>query len=55
MSRCCSADQSLRPSFDDILGEFQTNGFDIMPGADSAKIEQSVSAVLAWEADADSR
>jgi serine/threonine protein kinase len=50
ISRCWSKEPSSRPSFDDILREFQASRFEILPGADSAKIEEIVSGVLTWEA-----
>jgi serine/threonine protein kinase len=50
--RCWSENPSVRPSFNEILGEFRARGFDILPGVDCEKIRRAVDEVLEWERDA---
>jgi hypothetical protein len=50
--RCWSKDPSLRPNFDEILGEFRTVNFEIIPNAQASVISEAVSGVLAWESGA---
>jgi serine/threonine protein kinase len=50
--RCWSDDPASRPSFDDILREFQAREFAILPYADSAQLQVAVDAVLQWELNA---
>jgi hypothetical protein len=48
--RCCwSKNSSDRPSFQEILNEFQTAGFSILPDADGGMMERAVGEILAWE------
>jgi serine/threonine protein kinase len=47
--RCWSDDASSRPTFDEILREFQACGFAIVPGADREEIRAAVERVLSWE------
>jgi hypothetical protein len=49
ISRCWSLKAEDRPSFDDILNEFQTKEFEIVPGASSQKILEYARSVLDWE------
>jgi serine/threonine protein kinase len=44
-----AADQRARPSFDQILKEFQGVGFQILPGVDAESLRKSVNDVLKWE------
>jgi hypothetical protein len=52
IGRCWSDDPSLRPSFEEILREFQDREFAILPGVDCAAIRGAVEGVLTWESDA---
>jgi hypothetical protein len=45
----CSLDPSARPSFNEIFDEFRRCEFEIVPGANSKEIQESVSEVLAAE------
>jgi hypothetical protein len=47
--RCWSDDPSSRPNFDEILEEFRSHGFAIVPGADAAEICRAVNGVIKWE------
>jgi hypothetical protein len=49
IERCWSGDSSIRPSFDDILSEFQTRQFNILPVADCDEIRCAVDDVLKWK------
>jgi serine/threonine protein kinase len=50
--RCWSDNPRSRPTFDDILREFQAREFAILPDADSVQLQAAVDAVLQWELDA---
>jgi serine/threonine protein kinase len=52
--RCWSMKPQDRPSFDDILNEFQAQNLEIVPEADSELIRNFLCGVLAWEARAPS-
>jgi tRNA A-37 threonylcarbamoyl transferase component Bud32 len=47
--RCWSDDAAARPSFDDILREFQAREFAILPGLNCDEICGAVERVLTWE------
>jgi serine/threonine protein kinase len=47
--RCWSDDPNSRPSFDEILREFQAREFSILPDVDCEKIRCAVEGVLEWE------
>jgi hypothetical protein len=47
--RCWAMDPESRPSFEDILNEFQANGFCILPDADAMRIRTYFCGVLVWE------
>jgi hypothetical protein len=47
--RCWSTNPNDRPSFEDILNEFRSCGFAILPGADADVIRKAVSEVLEAE------
>jgi hypothetical protein len=47
--RCWSVNPTERPSFQDILDEFQSMGWAILPDADASIIKQSVSEVIRLE------
>jgi serine/threonine protein kinase len=49
IARCWSMTPEDRPSFDDILKEFQDHDFAVFPGASSSKIFEYVQSVLDWE------
>jgi serine/threonine protein kinase len=49
--RCWAHDPQNRPSFQDIFDEFQTVDFEILPSVNRSFLKQSVSEVLAWEAE----
>jgi serine/threonine protein kinase len=49
ISRCWSDNPCLRPSFNDILLEFQARGFRILPDVDCDEIRAAVGGVLMWE------
>jgi hypothetical protein len=51
--RCWSDDPPDRPSFADILKEFQVRQFAILPGADGDAIRPVVDDVLDWEVSAE--
>jgi serine/threonine protein kinase len=55
IARCWSHDPSSRPSFDEILGEFQTRQFNILNEADSDALRDAVNEVLGWECQAHPR
>jgi hypothetical protein len=50
--RCWSDDASTRPTFDEILREFQARQFAIFPGANPEEIRAAAEGVLQWELDA---
>jgi serine/threonine protein kinase len=50
ISRCWSKAPEKRPSFDEILNEFQAANLAIIPGADPKPIHNFLTGVLAWEA-----
>jgi serine/threonine protein kinase len=50
--RCWSDDPCSRPSFDQILRDFQAHRFAILPDADCDAIRVAVEGVLKWESDA---
>jgi hypothetical protein len=52
IERCWCEDPAFRPTFDEILGEFGSRQFDIMPGADCHEIRVAVDDVVKWEFDA---
>jgi serine/threonine protein kinase len=52
ITRCWSDDPSSRPSFDEILREFQDRRFAILPDVDCDEISRAVDGVLRWEVDA---
>jgi abelson tyrosine-protein kinase 1 len=52
IGRCWSEDASTRPSFEEILGEFRSRQFAILPGVDCREIAGAVEGVLLWELDA---
>jgi serine/threonine protein kinase len=52
IGRCWSHDPSCRPSFDEILAEFQARQFKILRDADSEEICEAVDAVLRSEPEA---
>jgi serine/threonine protein kinase len=47
--RCWSADPRDRPSFAEMMKEFQAANFAILPGVDAAEVRESVNRVLEWE------
>jgi serine/threonine protein kinase len=47
--RCWSDNPCSRPSFDEILREFESEQFKIMPGVDYEEISNIVGGVVAWE------
>jgi hypothetical protein len=47
--RCLSIDPSSRPTFDEILLEFQARELAILPDADCGALRTAVDEVLAWE------
>jgi serine/threonine protein kinase len=49
ISRCWSLKAEDRPSFDDILKEFQTEHFAVVPGASAEKVFEYARSVLDWE------
>jgi serine/threonine protein kinase len=49
IQRCWSVDPSQRPSFREILDEFESNGWAILPDADARVVEAAVSQVIALE------
>jgi hypothetical protein len=49
IKRCWSLDPSERPSFQDILNEFEMNRWGILPGVDAKIIQDSVSEVIKQE------
>jgi serine/threonine protein kinase len=49
ISRCWSMNPANRPSFDDILNEFQAQNFQIIPDADPDALRTFVWGVIAWE------
>jgi serine/threonine protein kinase len=53
IGRCWSSDAELRPSFDDILREFENKQFDIIPGVNIAKLKDYVRAIRRWESGSD--
>jgi hypothetical protein len=48
--RCWSLKAEDRPSMEDIFGEFQSNEFAIIPGANPTTVREYCLGVLAWEA-----
>jgi serine/threonine protein kinase len=48
--RCWSMNPANRPSFDEILNEFQAQNFEIIPEADPESMRSYLCGVLAWEA-----
>jgi serine/threonine protein kinase len=49
IQRCWSPDPNARPSFDEILSEFEKASFCIVPGADPSLISAYVCFVKEWE------
>jgi hypothetical protein len=49
IQQCWSVDPSQRPSFREILDEFASNGWAILPNADAKVVETAVSQVIALE------
>jgi TPR repeat protein len=49
IGRCWSHNPSSRPSFDDILRDFEVQGFALIPGVDCQAIRDVVDQVVAWE------
>jgi serine/threonine protein kinase len=49
ITRCWSKRPDDRPSFDDIVDEFEREHFNVFPGAASRKIFEYVRSVLDWE------
>jgi hypothetical protein len=49
--RCWTAEQRDRPSFDEILSEFQEAEFRLLLRAKPEHCKQSVDEVLAWESE----
>jgi hypothetical protein len=49
--RCWSKNPSLRPTFDEILGEFEAVNFEIIPNGRGAVISEAVRSVLTWESE----
>jgi serine/threonine protein kinase len=47
--RCWSKDPGQRPSFAEMLKEFEAVDFDILPGVDASAVRESVHRVLEWE------
>jgi serine/threonine protein kinase len=50
IASCWAMDPDSRPSFDEILTQFEGVNFAILPGADPSAIHGYVSAVREWEA-----
>jgi serine/threonine protein kinase len=51
--RCWSQKPEDRPSMGDIFNEFQTNGFEIIPGVIPNNVREYVFGVIAWETSCD--
>jgi serine/threonine protein kinase len=49
IARCWLQDLASRPTFGEILGEFQSRGFAILPLVDCAQVRYAVDGVLGWE------
>jgi serine/threonine protein kinase len=49
IARCWSLNPEDRPSFDQILEEFQTCNFAIVPGADPKQLRSYAWGIIAWE------
>jgi serine/threonine protein kinase len=49
ITRCWSLNPEDRPSFDQILGEFQACDFAIVPDADPDELRSYASGIIAWE------
>jgi serine/threonine protein kinase len=49
IQRCWADDPDSRPSFDEVLAEFQLRQFSILPLAKSDELRGAVDAVLQWE------
>jgi serine/threonine protein kinase len=49
IGRCWSLDPEKRPTFDDILNEFEVSQFAILPGASPDTIKEYFCSVKAWE------
>jgi serine/threonine protein kinase len=49
ISRCWSLNPGDRPSFDQILEEFQRSNFAIVPGADPDELKSYAWGIIAWE------
>jgi serine/threonine protein kinase len=47
--RCWSLDPANRPSFDDIVNDFETCEFNISPGSSSDTIKEYFCSIKAWE------
>jgi hypothetical protein len=47
--RCWAADPRTRPSFDEMVKEFQAAGFQVLPGVDGEYLRRSVTDLLEWE------
>jgi serine/threonine protein kinase len=47
--RCWSEDPRQRPSFAEMMKEFEGANFEILPGVDSVQVKESVNRVLDWE------
>jgi hypothetical protein len=48
--RCWSPEPEDRPSMDEMLNEFRSNDFALIPGAISGIVREYVLGVIAWEA-----
>jgi serine/threonine-protein kinase len=49
IARCWSRNPDSRPSFNDILGEFRQQNYEILPGANASEIRAAVGEVVDWE------
>jgi serine/threonine protein kinase len=47
--RCWLPDPGKRPSFDEILSDFRSCQFNILPNADSTEIDDFYQAIVEWE------
>jgi hypothetical protein len=49
IKRCWSMKPEDRPSFDSLIEEFMTGGYDIVPGANPEIVREYVDGVCEWE------